>query len=90
MAGVCGLRMLHGRNRTLTKNTPVSKQDKIIERIDRHTHDRRRRFFKVQPTDAMEDDWCRVISLTRVTFRPGDQNQSGSEVLARKMLDRLA
>ena len=70
MAGVCGLRMLHGRNRTLTKSARVSKQDKFIERIDIATHTTDdAASFKVQPTDAMEDDWCRVISLTRVTFR---------------------
>ena len=62
-----------------------------MERIDIATHTTEdAASFNVQPTDAMEDGWCRVISLTRTTFRQGDQKQSGSEVLAQKRLDRLA
>ena len=47
MAGVCGLRMLHGRNRTLTKKYTSLKtgQNHGTDRY-RHTHDRRRRFLQ--------------------------------------------
>ena len=77
LGGVSGLRMLHGLNRTSTKNARVRsvklKQDKIIEWADISTHNRRRRFLQGAAY------WCAFNDL-----RPDDQSQPVSEGLARK------